>query len=50
MVRHINRSETWHPAYEICRFPEIKTGIPSYDAAYKILLDIFINVLPVGLA
>lgn len=41
MVRHINRSEIWHPAYEICRFPEIKTGIPSYDAAYKILLDIF---------
>lgn len=41
MVRVLNRKEIWHPSYEINEYPEISTGIPVVDAAYRLALDTF---------
>ncbi|MDO4276048.1 MAG: hypothetical protein Q4D16_20455 [Eubacteriales bacterium] len=41
MVRVLNRKEIWHPSFDVIQYPEIKSGIPVFDAAYKLALDTF---------
>ena len=41
MVRVLERKDVWHPPYEIQEYPELCTGIPVVDAAYRVALDTF---------
>lgn len=41
MNRVIDRGNVWHPNYMISKFPDIFTGYNTFDAAYRLALDIF---------
>lgn len=40
MTRVVDRSTVWHPGYPICKFPDIFSGHNTFDAAYRLALDI----------
>ncbi|WP_308636416.1 GH32 C-terminal domain-containing protein [Paenibacillus silvisoli] len=41
MTRVIDRGPVWHPQREISMLPDVHTGIPTFDAAYRLAADIF---------
>lgn len=41
MVRVINRTEIWRPAFNHLEYPRFRSGIQSLDAAYEIAVDNF---------
>ncbi len=43
MTRVINRSDRWEAPASLGRFPDLHTGIPTFDAAYRIALDVLNN-------
>ncbi len=40
MTRVVDHGNVWHPNHEICKFPDVFTGINTFDAAYRVALDI----------
>lgn len=41
MTRIVDRHNSWHPNYEIMKFPDIFTGYNTFDVACRLALDIF---------
>lgn len=40
MTRVVDRGNVWHPNYGIRKFPDLFTGHNTFDAAYRVALDI----------